>query len=164
MSITLQTIKDRSDEVGECWLWAGATSNTGHPIVKIKGCGCKLVRRVSFILNGGELAARQPVVPMCNEKLCVNPEHLEVSTTKKIAKKAAKEGKFSTLQRCAAISRGQGYRKKLSDDAANEIRYSEESGPVLADRHGIHKSLVNRIKRNEARKDYNNPYLQLVAA
>ena len=162
--MNLETIQSRSDDAGECWLWMGATSSSGYPIVKIKGCGCKLVRRVAFELNGGTLEARQPVVTTCGEKLCVNPLHLQASTIKKIAMKAAKAGRYSTLKRGAAVSRGMNKRKKISDVAANEIRYSTETGPVLAARYGIDRSLVNRIKNGQSRKDYSNPYLQLVAA
>lgn len=162
--MTLDELKKYTDEVGDdCWIWHGATGNTGHPIVKFDG-RCQLARRVAFTLNGGILAARQPVVTTCEEKCCINPAHLVLSTIKKIANKAARAGKFSTLQRGVAIARGQRHRKKLSDEAANEIRYSTESGPVLAARHGIDKSLVNRIKSGSARKDYSNPYLRLMQA
>ena len=35
---------------------------------------------------------------------------------------------------------------------------STESGPALADRYGVNRSLINRIKRGDAWKDYTNPF------
>ena len=47
---------------------------------------------------------------------------------------------------------------KLDEVKAQEIRNSEESGQVLADRYGVSRSWVNRIKRNEVWRMLSNPW------
>lgn len=161
-TLDAMVIMERTEEYGDCLLWTGATGDSGHPIHKPSGKPCQLVRRTVWYLAGNELIPRQPLVATCREKRCINPEHTAQSTTAKISQDAAKRGKFSTLKRRAAIAAGMTHRHKLSAAAVNEIKASTDSGPVLAARHNVHRSLVTRIKRNAARIDYSNPYLALM--
>ena len=164
-TLALTLVCDRTEEYGDCHLWTGATTERGYPIHKLAGHPCQLVRRTVFRLCGGVLVPRQPVDVRCGEVRCLNPEHMFQSSTKAVAKKAAKRGAWSGLARAAKISasRRKGANIKLDEARAALIRNSEESGPVLAARHGINKSLANNIKRGAAWKDYSNPYLQLMA-
>jgi len=93
-TITLETIKDRCHEVADCWLWKNATSDGGYPIVKVRGCGCRLVRRLVLDFVGTPAMPRQPVVTTCGEKLCVNPAHLKASTTAAVSQAAAAKVRF----------------------------------------------------------------------
>lgn len=161
--MTDQDLKDRSEEVGECWIWKQAVSKGGYPIMKLKGCGCQLVRRVAAKLAGHELAPRQPVATSCSERLCVNPAHCKPSTIRAIAKKAGKAGAWSTPKRSAKIAAAKRAKGKLTAEQAAEIRASTESGPILAARFGIHKSMVNNIKRGDSWRDYTSPFAGLAA-
>ncbi len=159
--LTPQDLLDRSDEVGDCWIWSQAASSGGYPIMKMRGCGCVLARRLAAQLAGHELAPRQPVETTCGEKLCVNPDHCKPSTIKAIGKKAGKAGAWSTPQRSAKIAAAKRAKGKLTVEQAAEIRASSESGPVLAARYGVDKSMVNNIKRGTAWKDYSSPFAGL---
>lgn len=157
-----RNLLDRSDEIGDCWIWKGAVGDTGYPIMKIRGCGCQLVRRLAAKMAGHKLKPRQPVVTTCDEKLCVNPAHCKPSTTAAVAQRAADRGAFSQRARgskIAAARRNGG--SKITMEDAIAIRNSDESGPVLAARYGIHRSQVNNIKRGEAWKDYHSPFAGL---
>ena len=160
--MTLDDIKARSDEFGDCWLWAGATSSTGHPIAKPSGCKCTLVRRLAFSLAGNTLTPRAPIGTVCGHKLCVNPEHLRETTTAAIAKHAGARGAFSSKARCAKIAQAKRKQGKLTMDIAREIRMSPDTGRVLAARFGVDRSLVTRIKNGTAWRDYSNPYFGLM--
>ena len=164
-TLTLTLICDRTEEYADCHLWTGATTDRGYPIHKMAGHPCQLVRRTVFRLCGGVLVSRQPVDVSCGEVRCLNFAHMFQSSTKAVAKKAAKRGAWSGIVRAAKISasRRKGANIKLDAERAALIRNSKESGPVLAARHGINKSLANNIKRGKAWKDYSNPYLQLMA-
>lgn len=70
MNITLDQIYSRCEEVGDCWIWQGATSDTGYPIMKRHGGPCLLVRRVVMQLTDRPPAARQPVTAACEDKRC----------------------------------------------------------------------------------------------
>jgi hypothetical protein len=174
MRITAHTEPDPEEE--GCSLWTGALSSRstsgggggGYPIMKVAyGCPCMTVRRVLVTLFGDkdgnrELAPRQPVEVTCGNRLCVDQAHLVVSTAKRVGVRAAKRGAFSSPARGAKIAAARRGAGKLNEALAAEIRMSKESGPVLAKRHNVNKSLINGIKRGTAWKDYSNPFMQLV--
>lgn len=157
-------IIEKTDEIGDCWIWNSATTQNGYPILKIRGCGCKLVRPQVFLMNGGKLKPRQPVDVTCDERKCVNPAHLKASSVSEIAKKAAKRGAFSGKARSAKIAAARRDKAKLTIEQAREIRMSQESGPVLAKRYGVNRSVINGIKAGTRWKDYTNPFAGLIAS
>lgn len=161
-TLEIMSILGRTEELADCLLWTGATGDTGHPIYKPYACPCTLVRRAMFRLAGGNLLPRKPIDSHCNERLCVNPAHLFQSTSSKIAIKAAKRGAFSSKARSAKIAAAKRAKGKLTLEQAREIRMSSESGPVLALRYGVNRSLINNIKAGRAWKDYANPFAGLM--
>lgn len=164
MELTLKMIHDRCDEVGDCWIWKGATGAQGYPIVRRRPAACLLVRRVAVELDGRPAKPRQPVTATCGDKLCCNPAHLKPSTPAAIARVAAAKGSFATPERAARIaaSKRKSSQAKLTMEQAREIRMSEESGPVLAERYGVNRSMIGSIRRGTAWRDYSNPLAGLV--
>ena len=163
--LTLAHIKARTEEVGDCWIWQQGATN-GYPQMKVQGRCCKLVRRMVVEIEGRPAEPRQPVVVTCGEALCVNPAHLKATSASDAAKRAAKKGAWQGKARAAKIAktrRRSNVNKKLDIDKAREIRMSPESGPVLAARYGVDRSLISRIKRGTDWKDYANPYAALGA-
>ena len=165
-AVTLEDIKARCVEEGECWIWLGTVSDSGYPIMKRDGGPCLLVRRVAIALDGRAPKPRQPVACTCDDKRCVAPAHLKLSTWTKVGKSAAAKGAFSGKARCAKVAAGRRAKNdvKLTPEIALVIRESQESGPVLAQRYGVNRSLINAIKRGEAWKEYaNTPFSGLGA-
>jgi len=162
---TLEMMKliERTEEFGDCHLWTGSTTDQGYPTYKPFGCNCALVRRAMFQLNGGVLVPRVPIVTTCGEKLCINPAHLKASTVSAVGKEAGNRGGWKSKTRCAKIATAKRKTGKLTMEIAREIRMSNETGPVLAARHGIHRSLVTKIRSGDAWKDYSNPFAGLMA-
>jgi len=164
MNNTLEAIKARCDEVGDCWIWRDATTGEGYPIFKPAGSKkCELVRRYVFALAGGRLKARVPVVAKCGERKCVNPACARESTTAKIAHEAGKRGSHSALAKRAKIASIKRKTGKLDMQKVAEIMGSGETTRVLGARYGVDQSLISRIKRGEAWKDYSSPWAGLVA-
>lgn len=161
--MTLDDIKARTIEDGDCWRWSGSTTSGGYPTMKPMGCDCTLVRRVVLDLVGVKLKPRQPTVTTCGERLCVNPAHLKPSTAAKVGQAAAARGAFSTTTRGAKIAAAKrAANGKLSMDIAREIRASTDTNAALAERHGVHPSLVQRIKAGKSWRDYSNPFAGLM--
>ena len=157
MTVTIQEIKDRTDEVGDCWVWKKAITS-GYPQLKVPGRACKLVRRLVVELDGRPAGARQPVITTCGDPLCVNPAHLKPVTVSEVGKRAAAAGGWKGKARGSKIAAKKRATGKLTLEIAREIRMSEESGPVLSARYGVNRSLITRIKRGHAWKDYTNPF------
>ncbi len=158
----LQGIHDRCDDEGECWIWRDATTRDGYPIYRPTGCGCTLVRRAVFVMAGGKLKPRQPLVSSCGDRRCVNPAHLSISTLSKIAKSAAKRGAWAGQARRAAISAAQRKHSKITEEIAAEVRASNEASRALAARFGVDKSLIARIRSGVAWRDYSSPFAGLM--
>jgi hypothetical protein len=158
------------EQVGDCWEWTGAVGHTGHPIINLRQPidglprkGCTLVRRFVYMLAGHTLIPRKPIDCRCNNKLCVNPAHLFQSSSAKVAQKAAQAGAWKGEARARKISAKKRAKAKINFEIASEIRLSPESGPVLAARYGVDKSLVNNIKRGTIWRDYSTPFAGLGA-
>jgi len=162
--ITLKMIHDRCDEVGECWIWKDAVGQHGYPIMRRRPGGCLLVRRVAVALDGRPAAVRQPVTCTCAEKRCCNPKHLKPSTPSAVGKAAAARGSFSSKPRAAKIAAGtpKADGAKLTLEQVREIRASEDTGPVLAQRYGGNRSLIGGIRRGTVWKDYSSPFAGLM--
>ncbi len=135
--ITLEHLKSRTDEVGQCWIWNSTTSSNGYPIIKPYGCRCELARRLAFTLAGGTLNPREPV-----------------GTVSKIGKNAAKRGGWKSKTRGAKIANAKRKTGKLSMDIAKEIRYSAETLVVVAERFKINVSWAKKIRNGSAWKEY----------
>jgi hypothetical protein len=161
-TLEIMRILDSTEPQGKCLIWTGAVGESGHPIYKATGGPCTLVRRAMFRLAGGTLIARQPLDMTCDEKLCVHPKHIKQSTVTKIAKKAAARGAWTGRARSMKISMAKRGKMKLTEQTASEIRNSTETGPVLAARYGVDRSLVASIKRGAVWKDYSSPFAGLM--
>lgn len=165
-SMLMMRVVMNIEDDGECWMWTGSVTPQGHPIIHLRQPvyghkGCLTVRRYVFLLTNGFLLPRQPIACKFGEKLCVNPDHLYQSSVSKIAKIAAKNGAWQGADRAIKISRAKRATAKLDAQKAAEIRMSDESGPVLAERYGVHKSLVNSIKRGVIWREYSSPFAGL---
>jgi len=165
MSITEQDLRDRSEEVGECWIWQQGNGARGYPVIKPPGGLPTTVRRIAAALAGKPPAPRQPVLATCGERLCVNPAHMQPTTVANVGKQAAKRGGWKGIVRAANIARTKRAAPgaKLSDAQVVEIRASSEPETVLGLRYGVNRSYIGRIRRGLGRRDYRNPFAGLGA-
>lgn len=163
---TLQTLLDRTTEEGDCRLWTGYAQN-GAPMVFHDG---KLiqVRKLVLILTGVTLRG-QYTACRCGDPLCVAPAHIVQRTVKEhhtlMGLRVSQSS--SNPARVAKITKARrGKLAKITQEQANEIRCSDESGPVLGARYGITKSQVRNIKIGRSWNvslDFGNPFAGLGA-
>ena len=68
------------DENSGCWLWTGQISNSGYGKLKIKdevyGTKTEGAQEVSYMAFIEPIIKGTIIRQNCNNRLCVNPEHL----------------------------------------------------------------------------------------
>jgi len=65
-----------------CWIWRGQISNSGYGKLMIKDENNRTktegAQEVSYIAFNGPITQNTFVKSNCNNRLCVNPEHLKL--------------------------------------------------------------------------------------
>lgn len=84
----------------ECWNWKGSFKENGYPQMGVgsKTNGTRTMRmahRLSWLIKNGELPPGKFVLHECDNKKCVNPNHLYLGTNLDNMRDAAKRNRIS---------------------------------------------------------------------
>ena len=84
-----------------CWLWYGATSDTGYGNVMVSG-RVRSTHRVFYELLRGQIPDGLQLDHLCRVRCCVNPNHLEPVTNAENARRSPLIGRHRPplLARC----------------------------------------------------------------
>lgn len=147
---TLDTVRNRCTEEGECWLWDQSLNSCGYPQACIDGKNTRVQRYIFAVLLGRRLQSRWVVTAKCRNKRCCAPDCLEAITRGELLKRAYASGARNTdteYQRRQQQAIKQGWARKLDADKAREIRARVDEGiNVLAAEYGVHRKTIVGVR------------------
>lgn len=158
---TLESLQARTIEEGECWLWQGYIANNTPQVVAYPDGKKKMVsvRRLLRELTTGQKQPDGHYGNTCGNHQCVNPEHTiwkgQLAHMRYMARKRVVSNVTANKLRKYRIEAGLA---KIDQVKAEEIRSSPESGPVLAERFGVSKSWINKIRSGRAWRVLSSPW------
>lgn len=131
-----------------CWLWSGKSLNSvGYGTISTGGSGSGklLAHRLSYEIHHGEIPVGMVVMHSCDNRLCVNPEHLSIGTQSQNLKEMHARGRQPVIppHKCGEDSK----RSKLKEVQVLEIIKSKDSRREQAERYGVSVKTIEMIQK-----------------
>jgi hypothetical protein len=149
--VNIEEIKARLDArtnkqaANGCWEWTGCFANTGYGSMGIPRTRKVMnVHRLAWIVTNGDVPAGLYICHRCDNRKCLNPDHLFLGTAADNMRDSRQKGR----QSCGAAN----YNAKLLESDVREIRASRESQRALARRFGVSPSAIQAIKERRSWK------------
>ena len=132
-----------------CWEWNGPRIQTGYGVFSTSG-GSFLAHRLSWVLFKGEGTNGLYILHSCDNRKCVNPDHLSEGTARQNAIEMHSRGRADY----SALRRGITHHwATLTEADVRQIRKRREAGLTyrkIASEFGISRVQAGRIAKREA--------------
>lgn len=135
-----------------CWLWIGAGKGNGYGSFVIDGKSWPAHRAAYLIFNGAH-PGEKDVCHKCDNRACVNPDHLFLGTRRENMADCAKKGRIARGAKLGDRRGDKGPAAKISWEDVRQIRASSEPSKQLAKRFNITNDNINRIRRYDTWKE-----------
>jgi len=122
-----------------CWTWTASCFHRGYGQFKLGGT-MKSAHRVSWMFEHGPIPAGLHVLHRCDNRRCVNPDHLWLGTHADNMRDKAEKG------RAAGESHPNA---KLTEADVHAIRADKRSQRAIAAEYGVSISQIGFIKNRK---------------
>ena len=158
----IESINKKCIEVGDCLEWQGYLNESGTPTTSGSGS----LRRSVWRHYKGEIPAGKCVtIGPCDNKLCLNIEHLQLASKREIVRRSGKQGLFSGVLRAQHISAARRVQSSsLTQEQVDRIRACDQPSKVSAELHGVKLMHWYKIRSGAAWKTYSSPFAGLMRA
>jgi hypothetical protein len=138
----MKTLEERFfskvNKTDTCWEWTACLQRDGYGMFKINN-SMKQAHRVSYQLHNGEFDNTLFVCHKCDNRKCVNPEHLFLGTNLDNMIDMCKKGRRNPND-------------KLTNEEVLEIKYLlsiKTKGYIIAEKYNVSTTLISFIKNNK---------------
>jgi hypothetical protein len=147
-------IRERSMPVpfAGCWMWLLSIGSHGYGNVSrsITGTGRSgTAHRLSYEAFKGPIPADMLIQHSCDNRWCVNPDHLSIGTDQTNVDDMFRKGRDNRAGRRFPPHP----KRKLTDSDIISIRSSTDSLETLARRFGVWKRAIQNIKKGVTYRD-----------
>jgi len=129
-----------------CWEWTGTKNKTGYGLFWVNESKnpCRLAHRIAWKLWRGEpngCVLHAPLI--CNNRVCVNPDHLRIGTHQDNANDRVIDGNSNKGSKHP--------NSKLTEEQVQTIRTSTKSGKELAIEFKVSQATISMIRLGKRR-------------
>jgi HNH endonuclease len=133
-----------------CWLWTGTPNQHGYGIINVgtKPGNVMIAHRFSWELHKSPVPDGLFVLHHCDNRMCVNPDHLFLGTIP--------DNNADKCQKGRQTKGEEQHLHKLTDEDVREIRQAYQPGVVrlrdLAEKYGVSESVISVVKDRKSWK------------
>ena len=135
-----------------CWIWKGANKGNGYGSFNMSGRAVTAHRAAFIIFNGVEPGPLD-VCHTCDNRACVNPDHLFLGTRLDNMQDCMRKGRTARGARLGDRRGEHSASAKLAWADVRAIRASSAPAKELARIYGVTNDNINRIRRNDTWKE-----------
>lgn len=135
-----------------CWNWRGASKGNGYGSFVMNGKTMP-AHRAAYILFNATEPGPLDVCHRCDNRACVNPDHLFLGTRLENMQDCRSKGRTAKGEKLGNRSGENSTSAKLQWHSVRQIRASREPSKILARRFGVSSDNINRIRRNDTWKE-----------
>lgn len=130
----------------ECWEWTGARASNGYGNFAIHSGDFEKVHRMSWMIEHGPIPDGLCVCHECDNRACVNPDHLWLGTIRDNNQDAVNKG------RTRVVFGSDNQKAKLNETDVRRIRQLLSEGYThrkIAAEYGVTHPLIGQISRGK---------------
>lgn len=133
--------------IKDCWQWRGTPNSSGYGTIRMPGRRGKTMQahRVAYILEFGPIPEGLCVCHRCDNRLCVNPNHLFTGTNKENIQDRDTKGRCKAKGLPGELCG----RSKLKEKQVIAILNDPRNYSQIAKSYGVARTTIMRIKLGE---------------
>lgn len=148
LSSKQQLFDKHTKKTNGCWEWSGYINKGGYGFTRFGGRNGKglLAHRISWELHNGEIPSGMHVCHSCDNRKCVNPEHLFIGTNQDNINDRVAKGRSSKWIKSAPREKTPNAKLKDSDiKSMVEKRLNGGKVVEIAREFGVCKEHASRV-------------------